>query len=197
MTWEQVQQITLQKLFATAAGKTVQDDTTKDYLRAMPAAANEAIQNLVLRGQWRLGRALLTVSASEAAQGLDLGLLLQDFIAVEGVYAAQGGVYQPVKGWKSLAGVLFLHGAASGQYMLHYRAMPAQLSADTPLETRIELCEAAAALLPLYIASQLYKDDDAALATLYRNEFEAGADNLRNIENEREDGFAQVSGWCT
>lgn len=50
---------------------------------------------------------------------------------------------------------------------------------DTELELPYEAC----VLIPLYIASQLYKDDDISLATQYRNEFEAGLKELEiNIE---------------
>ena len=45
--------------------------------------------------------------------------------------------------------------------------------------------ENACVLIPLYIASQLYKDDDISQATAYRNEFEVGLqDLLVNIENQ-------------
>lgn len=49
----------------------------------------------------------------------------------------------------------------------------------------IGLPEAACVLMPLYMASQLYKDDDIAQATAYRNEFEVGlADLETEIENQ-------------
>ena len=49
----------------------------------------------------------------------------------------------------------------------------------------IELTEDACVLIPLYIASQLYKDDDISQATAYRNEFEVGLQDLYcNIENQ-------------
>ena len=45
--------------------------------------------------------------------------------------------------------------------------------------------EDACVLIPLYIASQLYKDDDISQATAYRNEFEVGLQNLYyNIETQ-------------
>ena len=45
--------------------------------------------------------------------------------------------------------------------------------------------EDACVLIPLYIASQLYKDDDIAQATAYRNEFEVGLQDLYyNVENQ-------------
>jgi len=49
----------------------------------------------------------------------------------------------------------------------------------------IELPEDACVLIPLYIASQLYKDDDISQATAYRNEFEIGLQDLYiNVENQ-------------
>lgn len=48
-----------------------------------------------------------------------------------------------------------------------------------------KISEDACVLIPLYIASQLYKDDDISQATAYRNEFEVGLqDLLVNIENQ-------------
>ena len=56
---------------------------------------------------------------------------------------------------------------------------------DTAPSTEIDLPEDACVLIPLYIASQLYKDDDISLATTYRNEFEVGlADLDYNLENQ-------------
>lgn len=49
----------------------------------------------------------------------------------------------------------------------------------------IELPEDACVLIPLYIASQLYKDDDISQATAYRNEFEVGLQDLYyNVDNQ-------------
>lgn len=49
----------------------------------------------------------------------------------------------------------------------------------------LKLPEDACVLIPLYIASQLYKDDDISQATAYRNEFEVGLQDLiYNVENQ-------------
>lgn len=59
------------------------------------------------------------------------------------------------------------------------------VSYETSASTEIDLPEDACVLIPLYIASQLYKDDDIAQATAYRNEFEVGLQDLDyNIENQ-------------
>ena len=55
---------------------------------------------------------------------------------------------------------------------------------DAMDDDEIDLPTDACVLIPLYIASQLYKDDDISQATAYRNEFEAGLQDLiYNIDN--------------
>lgn len=56
---------------------------------------------------------------------------------------------------------------------------------DTDDDFVINYTEDACVLIPLYIASQLYKDDDISQATAYRNEFETGLQDLIcNIGNQ-------------
>lgn len=62
---------------------------------------------------------------------------------------------------------------------------------DTEDDYEVELDESACVLIPLYIASELYKDDDIALATQYRNEFEAGLQDLYN-KIETQDRIREV-----
>ena len=59
------------------------------------------------------------------------------------------------------------------------------ISQDTLDCYEFRIPEDACVLIPLYIASQLYKDDDISQATAYRNEFEVALqDLLVNIENQ-------------
>ena len=59
------------------------------------------------------------------------------------------------------------------------------ISQDTLDSYEFKIPEDACVLIPLYIASQLYKDDDISQATAYRNEFEVALqDLLVNIENQ-------------
>ena len=84
-----------------------------------------------------------------------------------------------------------------GEFEFFYDAKPATLTLETPDTKEIDLPDDAVVLLPLYIASQLYKDEDLGLATLYRNEFELGLDRLTapppGVAGER---FVSTSGWC-
>ena len=60
-----------------------------------------------------------------------------------------------------------------------------RIDINTADDYKLTILEDACVLIPLYIASQLYKDDDIAQATAYRNEFEVGLQDLiYNLENQ-------------
>ena len=83
-----------------------------------------------------------------------------------------------------------------GIYIIHYRAYPQQITMDTPDDTVLSLDPEVAALIPLYIASQLYKDDDNAIATTYRNEFEVAFDRLsQGALVPKREKIIPSSGW--
>ena len=70
--------------------------------------------------------------------------------------------------------VLVLPGDTAGTYTVWYDAYPVKITAATPEDTELELPEEAAVLIPLYIAGELYKEDELAMATRWRNEFAVG-----------------------
>jgi len=84
-----------------------------------------------------------------------------------------------------------------GIFIIHYRAYPQQITLETPDDEELSLDPEVAALLPLYMASQLYKDDDNAIATIYRNEFEVGRDALsQGALIPKKEKFVTSSGWA-
>lgn len=84
-----------------------------------------------------------------------------------------------------------------GVYVIHYRAYPQQITLDTPDDYEMSLDPEVAALIPLYMASQLYKDDDNAIATVYRNEFEVGREALsQGALIPKKEKFIPSSGWA-
>ena len=84
-----------------------------------------------------------------------------------------------------------------GIYVIHYRAYPQQITLETPDDTELSLDPEVAALIPLYMASQLYKDDDNSIATVYRNEFEVGRDALSQEPLiPKKEKFVTSSGWA-
>lgn len=83
-----------------------------------------------------------------------------------------------------------------GSFTIYYRAYPEEITADTLDETELPIDPEVYVLLPLYMASQLYKDDDNGIATAYRNEFEVGFERLVNSANlAAYEEFTSESGW--
>lgn len=83
-----------------------------------------------------------------------------------------------------------------GNFTIYYRAYPEQLTSLTDDTYELPIDPEVYALLPLYMASQLYKDDDNGIATAYRNEFEVGFERLVNSANlSAYEEFTSESGW--
>jgi len=80
-----------------------------------------------------------------------------------------------------------------GNFIMKYQSYPVKIDDETDDDDEIDLPEEVACILPLYIASQLYKDDDIALATAYRNEFEVAVQNLYPRKDDTK--FVSKTGW--
>jgi hypothetical protein len=92
---------------------------------------------------------------------------------------------------------LVIERSRPGIYVIHYRAYPQHITLDTPDTTELSLDPEVAALIPLYMASQLYKDDDNSIATVYRNEFEVGREALsQGALIPKKEKFIPSSGWA-
>lgn len=130
----------------------------------------------------------------------DMTALAEDFYMIDpqGIYYE--GAYQKYlqtsdfyqEGTKTLV----LDRDMIGNFTIYYRAYPVQLTADTDDEYELPIDPEVYVLLPLYMASQLYKDDDNGIATAYRNEFEVGFERLVNSANlSAYEQFTSESGW--
>ena len=85
----------------------------------------------------------------------------------------------------------------TGIYLIHYRAYPQHITLETEDDYEMSIDPEVAALLPLYMASQIYKDDDLGIATQYRNEFEVGRDALsQGALIPKKEKFVTSSGWA-
>lgn len=83
-----------------------------------------------------------------------------------------------------------------GLFTIYYRAYPEQFTSETADDYELPIDPEVYALLPLYMASQLYKDDDNGIATAYRNEFEVGFERLVNSANlSAYEQFTSDTGW--
>ncbi len=91
--------------------------------------------------------------------------------------------------------VLVLNHFLKGSWKVHYNAYPAKITRDTPGDYELPLDPEVACLVPLYMASQLYKDDDAGLSTVWRNEFEVARELLSPTNVIGATRFVDVMGW--
>lgn len=92
--------------------------------------------------------------------------------------------------------VLVLDRNVPGNYKIYYKAYPQRITAETLDSEELAIDDEVAPLLPLYMASQLYKDDDNGIATSYRNEFEVAFERLmRNSAAPSAERFTSESGW--
>lgn len=92
--------------------------------------------------------------------------------------------------------VLILDRGNPGNYTVYYRAYPPTITLGTEDDYELPLDREVAVLLPLYMASELYKDDDVSVSTQYRNEFEIALESL--IDSSFSVGkqeFVSESGW--
>lgn len=92
--------------------------------------------------------------------------------------------------------VLVLDRDTPGNFRIYYKAYPQQITRDTPDDAILSVDPEVGALMPLYMASQIYKEDDNAIATAYRNEFEVAFGRLRDsVNTPSAERFTSESGW--
>lgn len=83
-----------------------------------------------------------------------------------------------------------------GLYTFYYKAYPIEITSTTLDTYELPLDREVVVLLPLYIASELYKDDDVGMSNQYRNEFEVARELLNTSNNAiSSEKFVSESGW--
>lgn len=304
VTWKEIKLYTLQKMFSADGNTIPSDDSTKDYIAGMPAAANEALQLLATAGKFIIksidiahnpvknllsdGGKIHSMERGSMKFSADMArscyfecvgngtymVMIDDEIVVEGVLESKKG-YVPYKflipnendkkvvlvissdyplAVKNIAlysanyaseddiqtyaekvrydlrelaedfymldtgnvyfegeeiryaqttdyfqegnKVLVLDREAVGNYKIYYKAYPQKITSETEDDAELAIDDEVAAILPLYMASQLYKDDDIGIATTYRNEFEVAFERLQNApKTPTAERFISESGW--
>ena len=92
--------------------------------------------------------------------------------------------------------ILVLDRNMPGNYTVYYKAYPPSITSGTEDDYVLEVDPEVEALIPLYMASELFKDDDNSIATSYRNEFEVGLQRLKDaVKGPMSEVFTSESGW--
>lgn len=188
MTWGEVKLATLQKMFS-ADGLTINenDESIRTYIYSMPQAANEGLQLLCTAGKY------LRKSATFEEGKHDLKEELPDFYDTGMFEVYHDEDMSPCYDAKLVAGQYLV---VPAKVVFFYNAWPATITSYTSDDTDLALDPEVVVLLPMYMASQLYKDDDITLATTYRNEFEVARELLVNRDGGVFSGdFTTVTGW--
>lgn len=204
MTWEEIQKAALDKVFSrTNYGVEVALDSADvaDYVKAMPKAARFAMIDLaevmpIYRSVeqelpervdgYRLFR------VRELAP--DFMRLCPDRLTVMG----KSNAFRRINDYQFDGDdLLYVPGSYTGTLAIWYEALPEDIDEDTPGETTFSLSEEAQRAVPLYIASQIFKEDDISMAVQYLNEYEnvKAMLNARSSQTASGGGFTSVLGW--
>ena len=125
----------------------------------------------------------------------NLKTLITDFYRIENIVYEDGST-NPLKNTDykmETDNLLSIKSDKVGSFTINYQAYP-PLITDTTADTfdvsyNIEVL----ILLPLYMASQLYKEDDIQMSTIYRNEFETGLINTYRTNDKPK--YTSETGW--
>lgn len=200
MTWGEIKKATLSKMFAADNGKIdPKADENLDYVAAMPQAANEGMQYICDAARRPRRSVAVPVETGKSAQGLLIQSLCGDFFGCgepEAYLVGESGVPQPVNVQVVANEYLIVPANMKGTLLWYYDAKAPVIDAQTADDYVPDMDDDALVLLPLYMASELYKDDDLRIATYYRNEF----DNMLAVLSRKQTGtvsgeFTSVTGW--
>ena len=170
MTWGEIQIESLKKMFLNKEVLKIEeiekyktDKKYKTYLDAMPQACNEAI-NYIINLEPIIKVEELQKNGDNSKY--DLKELFSDYKRFYNINSEY-----PVMWTMLTKNIIGINGWTKGNIDIYYEAYPKKVTKDTEISTKIDLEEAFSRIIPLYIAGELYKDDDLTLSTMYMNEF--------------------------
>ena len=170
MTWGEIQIESLKKMFLNKETLKIEeiekykaDKKYKTYLDAMPQACNEAI-NYIINLEPIIKVEELQKNSDNSKY--DLKELFSDYKRFYNINSEY-----PVMWTMLTKNIIGINGWTNGNIDIYYEAYPKKVTKDTEISTKIDLEEAFSRIIPLYIAGELYKDDDLTLSTMYMNEF--------------------------
>lgn len=199
MTWGECKAAALRKMFGSDGGQIdYSEPGNADYIAAMPAAANEAMERIVSTAGRPL-RKSADIDIEEDVQYLDMSEQVGDFRAFGEYLEAYLVVGSGLAALDTAAigqSVLQLPKGVSGTVRVFYDAVPEHITEYTNDAEELPLSDDCNVLIPLYLAGELYKDDDIGMATAYMNEFESRLSSLpANESGVRGGSFTSVTGW--
>lgn len=205
MTWEQIQKAALDKIFSrlnygTEVSLTSPD--VADYVRAMPHAAWFAMIDLAeIMPIYKSAEVKLPDDNAKGNRLYHLKELAPDFMRFcpdRLTIRGENNTFEHVNDYQ-FDGMdeLYLPAEYQGTLVIWYEAYPEEITEDTPNDTTFSLAEEAQRAIPLYIAAEVFKEDDISMATQYLNEYENVKSMLASRRQQTASGGAwrSVTGW--
>lgn len=191
MKWEEIQKETLKNMFRDISlNEAKTDDECKLYLDMMPNKANEMLLR-VCTNYIKLPKQYELQLESETMQ-YNLKNVINDFY--EFVDIETNNKKLSTTKYTCENGILVIFGTdIEDKLTIKYNAYPTKITSETSNDFELDVPEEVAILIPLYIASELYKDDDIQQAVLFRNQFEVALAELRQPNRRKE--FISTKGW--
>lgn len=217
MTWAEIKLKTLQLMFSNETAELTEDDGNTEYINAMPGVCNDALSTVTamipVRGKFTLvlsadaaeaveedGKLTLPVNPGAAYQ-VELKDYCPDFRALDAdeIYQDIDGTHRRMTEYSvENESIFVVSGAAAETVTIYYLRYATLLTSTTDGAAELNVPREIAELLPLYMASQLYKDDDLSMAVQYRNEFEDALQKLQSSHRQRPTGsgsYRNTTGW--
>lgn len=186
MTWGEIQIESLKKMFLNNDDLKIEDlvkyksdKKYKTYLYAMPQACNEAI-NYICNLEPIIKSYELNVGTEKRYNLKDL---IKDFKYIDNVICDKSFR------WEMETNDILKITENIGTVIIYYEAYPNIINSTTNNDMVLEINKDCLRYIPLYIAGELYKDDDLTLSTMYMNEFFNNismiTDRVKNITNNK------------
>ena len=172
MTWGEIQIESLKKMFLNTNDLKVEelesyrsDKKYKTYLFGMYQACNEAIKYITATLGTKVER--FTLTKTNINDIYDLSKLIPDYRKMKSLISSTTGI-----SWKMRNdNLLEICDWYDGDIDIYYEIKPKIITSTTNVNEKIDISEDYTVIIPLYIAGELYKDDDLTMATMYMNEF--------------------------
>lgn len=174
MTWKEIRDECLKLMYSYSKKGSVippTDGGLKDYTLAMPGAANIALYDIA-RALPDIRKYTAVQAEGETAYEYDLRELTRKDGQVTFMRFADDYVDSGVPCAILPDGhTLWVDGAFEGTFNVYYHAAPEEFTGSTPDDYVPELPPGAVNLIPVCMASSLFKDDDASLSSMLWNEY--------------------------
>ena len=177
-----------------ANGQTVKldDESVREYVINMVDAANYAIRDLS-------GAVPILKYFTYAQKGTNRdGVMRQEMRYMVGDFraAAPETAEMVAAGITVGGGYLTVPRKVTCNVDIPYYAYGEAITAETEDDYTLDMLPECEDLIPLYMASRLYQEDDVQLAAMYRNQYEAKKQELAATADTGSGGeYTSVTGW--